>query len=65
VTAGERDRQKVSSGQPQTQNMMVAGSFAIAPLKVEHVSAATGEVTGTDYLPVTAITPARPWNATA
>jgi hypothetical protein len=43
LPAGERDRQAAVAVLPgQQQQMSVSGAFSIAPLRVEHVSAAMG-----------------------
>lgn len=39
----------------------ISGTFQVAPLEVRHTNAATGEVTGVDYQPVTQMGAPRAW----
>jgi muramidase (phage lysozyme) len=42
-----------------SQQVQVASQLQVAPLRVEHISGATGEAIGTEYLPITQVDPAR------
>lgn len=58
---GERER--IGAGAAGNQRVDVTGAFA--PLRVEHVSGTTGEVEGTEYLPVTAFNLPQAWGKVA